>query len=159
MAPPAEVVIVDLDSKYVLSPLLNPSWRLTMMIHSSLSCRSPLANVISPRARREKAKQKLLAALGPTYPADRSIPMEFKVSYPKGAFRPLNKITWSTVERPNFLGERLREPGWWKFESVMSVFEKMLAHKVCVFFSCRRAGVNECALTRRSTRNQVLFKD
>lgn len=110
VAPPAEVVIVDLDS-------------------NSLSCRSPLANVISPRARREKAKQKLLAALGPTYPADRSIPMEFKVSYPKGAFRPLNKITWSTVERPNFLGERLREPGWWKFESVMSVFDKILAHK------------------------------
>lgn len=103
------------------------------MIHSSLSCRSPLANVILPRPRREKGKQKLLAALGPTYPADRSIPMEFKVSYPKGAFRPLNRITWSKAERLNFLGERLREPGWWNFESVMSVFDKMFAYKVCVF--------------------------
>ncbi|UOH84230.1 hypothetical protein LQV05_001024 [Cryptococcus neoformans] len=111
LAPPAEVVIVDIDS-------------------NSLSCRSPLANVISPRPRREKAKQKLFAALGPTYPADRSIPMEFKVSYPKGAFRPLNKITRSKAERPNFLGERLREHGWWKFESVMSVFDKMFAYKV-----------------------------
>lgn len=103
------------------------------MIRSLLSCRLPLANVISPRPRREKAKQKLFAALGPTYPADRSIPMEFKVSYPKGVFRPLNRITWSKAERPNFLGERLREPGWWNFESVMSVFDKMFAYKVCVF--------------------------
>lgn len=90
-------------------------------------------HVISPRPRREKAKQKLFAVLGPTYPADRSIPMEFKVSYPKGEFRPLNRITWSKAERPNFLGERLREPGWWNFESFMSVFDKMFAYKVCVF--------------------------
>ncbi|WVN89327.1 uncharacterized protein L203_104549 [Cryptococcus depauperatus CBS 7841] len=110
LAPPGEVAIVDLDS-------------------NSLSCRTPPVNVISPRHRREKVKQRLLAALGPSYPSDRSIPMEFKVSYPKGTFRPLNKMTWSKGDRPTFLGERLRSPGWWKFESVIEVFDKFLTDK------------------------------
>ncbi|ODN79529.1 hypothetical protein L202_03489 [Cryptococcus amylolentus CBS 6039] len=110
LAPPAQVVIVDIDT-------------------NSLSCRSPPPNVITPRPRREKAKHKLLAALGPSYPTDRSIPMEFKVSYPKGSFRPFNKMTWAKGERPAYLGERLRVPGWWKAESVVVVFDKIIADK------------------------------
>ncbi|WVQ75890.1 hypothetical protein IAR50_005524 [Cryptococcus sp. DSM 104548] len=126
LAPPAEVVIVDIDT-------------------NSLSCRSPPPNVISPRPRREKSKHKLLAALGPSYPTDRSVPMEFKVSYPKGSFRPFNKMTWAKGERPAYLGERLRVPGWWKAASVIVVFDKILADKhkkPSLIQRITRSGVN-----------------
>ncbi|WVQ79913.1 hypothetical protein IAT38_002014 [Cryptococcus sp. DSM 104549] len=109
LVPPAEVVVVDLDT-------------------NSLACKSPPPHVITPRPRREKAKQKLLSALGPSFPTDRSIPMEFKVSYPKGNFRNFNRFSYRG-ERPAFLGERLRAPGWWGFEAVVGVFDKILADK------------------------------
>ncbi|OCF45755.1 hypothetical protein I317_00243 [Kwoniella heveanensis CBS 569] len=109
LAPPAEVVIVDIDT-------------------NSLSCKSPPAGIITPRQRREKVKQKLLAALGHHYPSDRSIPMEFKVSYPKGNFRNFNRFTYKG-ERPHYLGERLKAPSWWRHEAVISVFDKILADK------------------------------
>ncbi|ODO08610.1 hypothetical protein L198_00341 [Cryptococcus wingfieldii CBS 7118] len=126
LVPPAQVVIVDIDT-------------------NSLSCRSPPPNVITPRPRREKSKHKLLAALGPSYPTDRSIPMEFKVSYPKGSFRPFNKMTWAKGEKPAYLGERLRVPGWWKAESVVVVFDKILADKhkkPSLIQRLTRSGVN-----------------
>ncbi|WVQ98203.1 hypothetical protein IAU59_005325 [Kwoniella sp. CBS 9459] len=109
LAPPAEVVIVDIDT-------------------NSLSCKSPPNGIITPRQRREKFKQKLLAALGHHYPSDRSIPMEFKVSYPKGNFRNFNRFTYKG-ERPHYLGERLKAPSWWRHEAVISVFDKILADK------------------------------
>ncbi|WWC59598.1 uncharacterized protein I303_102156 [Kwoniella dejecticola CBS 10117] len=92
LAPPPEVVIIDIDT-------------------NSLSCKSPPAGVITPRPKREKIKQKLLAALGHSYPMDRSIPMEFK------------------GERPHHLGERLKSPSWWRHEAIISVFDKILADK------------------------------
>nr|XP_031858204.1 uncharacterized protein CI109_006347 [Kwoniella shandongensis]KAA5525276.1 hypothetical protein CI109_006347 [Kwoniella shandongensis] len=109
LAPPSEVVIVDIDT-------------------NSLTCKSPPVGVITPRTRREKARQKLIAALGPDYPSDRSIPMEFKVSYPKGNFRNFNRLNYKG-ERPSYLGERVRAPVWWKHETVLSVFDKILADK------------------------------
>ncbi|WVF69649.1 hypothetical protein IAT40_004428 [Kwoniella sp. CBS 6097] len=109
LAPPGEVVVVDIDT-------------------NSLSCKSPPVGIITPRQRREKVKQKLLAALGPHYPSDRSIPMEFKVSYPKGNFRNFNRFTYKG-ERPHYLGDRLKAPSWWRHEAVISVFDKILADK------------------------------
>nr|XP_019008347.1 uncharacterized protein I206_06906 [Kwoniella pini CBS 10737]OCF47128.1 hypothetical protein I206_06906 [Kwoniella pini CBS 10737] len=109
LAPPPEVVIIDIDT-------------------NSLSCKSPPFGVITPRPKREKIKQKILAALGHSYPMDRSIPMEFKVSYPKGNFRNLNKFTYKG-DRPHYLGERLKPPSWWRHEAIISVFDKILADK------------------------------
>ena len=60
---------------------------------------------------------------------DMSIHMEFKVSYPKGCFRNLNRIT-SAGNRPPYLGERLRAPSWWRQSEVMAVFDKILLDKV-----------------------------
>ncbi|WWD00736.1 hypothetical protein V866_007671 [Kwoniella sp. B9012] len=95
---------------------------------SSLSCKSPPVGVITPRPKREKIKQKLLSALGHSYPMDRSIPMEFKVSYPKGNFRNFNRFTYKG-ERPHYLGDRLKAPSWWRHEAIISVFDKILADK------------------------------
>ncbi|OCF58670.1 hypothetical protein L486_03160 [Kwoniella mangroviensis CBS 10435] len=109
LVPPPEAVIVDIDT-------------------NSLSCKSPPFGVITPRPKREKIKQKLLSALGHSYPMDRSIPMEFKVSYPKGNFRNFNRFTYKG-ERPHYLGERLKAPSWWRHEAIISVFDKILADK------------------------------
>ncbi|WWD07517.1 hypothetical protein V865_005618 [Kwoniella europaea PYCC6329] len=95
---------------------------------SSLSCKSPPVGVITPRPKREKIKQKLLSALGHSYPMDRSIPIEFKVSYPKGNFRDFNRFTYKG-ERPHYLGDRLKAPSWWRHEAIISVFDKILADK------------------------------
>ncbi|WVQ69409.1 uncharacterized protein L199_007626 [Kwoniella botswanensis] len=95
---------------------------------SSLSCKSPPVGAITPRPKREKIKQKLLSTLGHSYPMDRSIPMEFKVSYPKGNFRNFNRFTCKG-ERPHYLGERLKAPSWWRHEAIISVFDKILADK------------------------------
>ncbi|WWC86769.1 uncharacterized protein L201_001648 [Kwoniella dendrophila CBS 6074] len=97
-------------------------------MNSSLSCKSPPTGVITPRPKRDKMKQKLYAVLGNSYPMDRSVPMEFKVSYPKGNFKNFNKFNHKG-ERPNYLGERLKAPGWWRHEAVVSVFDKILADK------------------------------
>ena len=60
---------------------------------------------------------------------DKSIPMEFKVSYPRGTFRNLNKFMHGP-DRPPFLGDRLRAPAWWEQVNVMTAFDKILLDKV-----------------------------
>ncbi|WRT64656.1 uncharacterized protein IL334_001590 [Kwoniella shivajii] len=72
--------------------------------------------------------ERVLAALGHSFPMDRSIPMEFKVSYPKGNFRNFNRFTYKG-ERPHYLGERLKAPSWWRHEVVISAFDKILTDK------------------------------
>ncbi|EIW71142.1 hypothetical protein TREMEDRAFT_27360, partial [Tremella mesenterica DSM 1558] len=107
VAPPAEVVVVDLDTK------------------------SPPANVVTPKHKRDKARTKIRNALGPSYPVEKSIPMEFKVSYPTSAFRNFNKIyNTRDQERPRYLGDRFKPPGWWKHAEVLSVFDKVMHDKV-----------------------------
>ncbi|ORY21289.1 AEX-3 domain-domain-containing protein [Naematelia encephala] len=106
---PSEVVIIDIDS-------------------NSLTCKSPPANVVTPKIKRDKAKARVMAAFGPGFPNDRSVPMEFKVSYPKGCFRNFNKMIHG-AERPTFLGERLAPPKWWRHAEVFSVFDKIMLDK------------------------------
>ena len=61
--------------------------------------------------------------------AEKSIPIEFKVSYPRGHFRNFNKFIHGS-QRPSFLGERLRAPAWWKQTEVISAFDKVMHDKV-----------------------------
>jgi hypothetical protein len=56
--------------------------------------------------------------------------MEFKVSYPKGTFRNFNKIHYNETQRPNYLGERVKAPHWWKQAEVIAAFDKVMVDRV-----------------------------
>ncbi|WVR04747.1 hypothetical protein IAU60_001758 [Kwoniella sp. DSM 27419] len=107
--PPSEAVLVDLDT-------------------NTLTCESLPGGVITPRNKREKVRNRLYAALGAQYPMDRTIPIEFKVSYPRGSFRNFHRVLYKG-QRPHYLGERLKPPPWWHHEAIMAVFDKMLAER------------------------------
>jgi len=131
---PSDVLVVDIDSKYACESCWDHS------DGDELPClRISASRRRGPRARREKSKYKFLSALGPNFRAslihnpadtrtalDRSIPMEFKVSYPKGCFRNLIRFIHSP-ERPTHLGERIRAPIWW---NIISVCDKIIFDKV-----------------------------
>lgn len=127
LTPPPEVVIVDLDA-------------------NSVSCKAFPPGVVTPREKRMKARAKLLAAFGPAYPSEKSVPFEYRVSFPKGAFRNINRVSHGPV-RPRYLAERLLPPDWWNRDAVISVFDKIMADKVSSL-------TRECQLTRRSTRSR-----
>lgn len=57
------------------------------------------------------------------------MPVEFKISYPRGAFRNINRMVYGN-ERPAFLGERLKPPQWWKQTEIISAFDKVMLDKV-----------------------------
>lgn len=116
LTPPPEVVIVDLDT-------------------NTVSCKAFPAGVVTPREKRMKARAKLLASFGPSYPSEKSVPFEYRVSFPKGAFRNINRVNHGPI-RPRYLGERLHPPDWWNQNAVISVFDKIMADKVS-FLSCR----------------------
>lgn len=110
LTPPPEVVIVDLDT-------------------NTVSCKAFPSGVVTPREKRMKARAKLLASFGPSYPSEKSVPFEYRVSFPKGAFRNINRVNHGPV-RPRYLGERLLPPDWWNQSAVISVFDKIMADKV-----------------------------
>lgn len=121
---PSEVVIVDIDT-------------------NTITCTTPPAKVLSTRAQREKVKQRIFAAFGADFRGccpcssdeslisalDRSIPMEFKATYPRGTFRNINKVIHNV--RPAFLGERLRAPNWYKHLEIVKAFDRVMLEKVC----------------------------
>ena len=55
--------------------------------------------------------------------------MEFKISYPKGAFRNFNRFVHGH-HRPTYLGERLKPPSWWKQTEIITAFDKVMHDKV-----------------------------
>jgi hypothetical protein len=55
--------------------------------------------------------------------------MEYRVSFPKGSFRNVNRVLHGPV-RPRYLGERLHIPSWWNQTAVIAVFDKIMADKV-----------------------------
>ncbi|KLT44188.1 hypothetical protein CC85DRAFT_257235, partial [Cutaneotrichosporon oleaginosum] len=109
ITPPNEVVVVDLDQ-------------------NTLTCKSPPAG-ISTSHKRDKQRHKLAAAMGHGFPAERSVPLEYRVSFPKGAFRNINRIHHGPT-RPRYLGERLTSPAWWNQSTVIAVLDKILADRV-----------------------------
>lgn len=128
ITPPNEVVVVDLDQ-------------------NTLTCKSLPAGV-TPRHKRDKARHKLLAALGSSFresslsakltiASERSVPLEYRVSFPKGAFRNINRVHHGPT-RPRYLGERLVPPTWWHHNAVVAVFDKILADKVSFLLSSYR---------------------
>ena len=105
---------------------------------STLSCANPPISFLNSRARRDKARQRLATAFGPGLPADRSVPTEFKICFPNGAFANLNNMHVSGV-RPAFLrGERIRAPAWWQHAEVMAPFDKVMLGKVGTRSMCAR---------------------
>lgn len=119
VAPPAEVVIVDLDM-------------------NTLTCKS-FPPGVTPRHKGEKTRHKLSAALGDdfrefvdiflTTASERSVPLEYRVSFPKGSFRNFNRVLHGPT-RPRYLGERLVAPTWWNQGAIIAVFDKIMADKV-----------------------------
>ena len=84
--------------------------------------------MVTPRHKREKARSKLLTALGQNFPTERSVPTEYRVSFPKGSFRNIHRINHG-MTRPRYLSERLVTPGWWNQSAVIAVFDKIMADK------------------------------
>jgi len=80
---------------------------------------------------------------------DRSIPSEFKVSYPKGSFRNFNRFVHETA-RPSYLGEGMRVPSWWKHTDVITVFDKIMLDKVTLAF----CSLNVWSRADRSTQHK-----
>lgn len=64
-----------------------------------------------------------------TKASERSVPLEYRVSFPKGAFRNINRVHHGP-NRPRYLGERLLAPGWWHHNQIVAVFDKILADQV-----------------------------
>jgi len=119
---PSEVLIVDVDT-------------------NTATCTSPPPKVLSTRSQREKTKQRIFAACPNirerrsscsrtrlTKAMDKSIPIEFKATYPKGTFRNINKVNHSV--RPIFLGERLKTPSWYKHVDLVKTFDRIMLEKV-----------------------------
>lgn len=57
------------------------------------------------------------------------MPLEYRVSFPKGAFRNINRVRHGPV-RPRYLADRLYPPPWWNQGTIIAVFDKVMADKV-----------------------------
>ncbi|GMK57249.1 hypothetical protein CspeluHIS016_0400830 [Cutaneotrichosporon spelunceum] len=138
VSPPNEVVIVDLDQNTLICKSRPPS--------------------LSTGHKREKQRQRLVAAMGSAFPSERSVPLEFRVSFPKGAFRNINRIHHGPI-RPRYLGERLEPPAWWNQSSVVAVFDKILAdrHKKPTLFQ-RLTKTGNARVQEQLTVNEQMAK-
>ncbi|TXT13185.1 hypothetical protein VHUM_01586 [Vanrija humicola] len=106
VTPPPEVVVVDLDT-------------------NSLTVKTLPTAAVPSRQKREKARQRVMAALGHTYPSEHSVPIDYRATFPKGVFRNINNVTHGLI-RPRYLGERLNPPEWWNQSAVVAVFDRIL---------------------------------
>lgn len=60
---------------------------------------------------------------------DRSVPMDFKVSFPQGCFRNISRFIFKEM-RPSFVDRQLHAPSWWKSKEVIAVFDKVMTDRV-----------------------------
>jgi hypothetical protein len=60
---------------------------------------------------------------------DRSVPIDYKVSFPSGRFRCINRVWYDNRDRPTHLGERLKAPAWWHQPEALAVFDKIMLDK------------------------------
>ncbi|KAL1406980.1 hypothetical protein Q8F55_006393 [Vanrija albida] len=139
VTPPPEVVVVDLDT-------------------NSLTVKSLPAAALPSRQKREKARHRLMSALGHTYPSEHSVAIDYRATFPKGIFRNINNVTHGPV-RPRYLGERLDPPEWWNQSAVVAVFDRILAdkHKKPTFFE-RLTKSGNARVQEQLTANERLAK-
>jgi hypothetical protein len=128
---PADVCVIDL---FVISFL---PIRLTLNDFSRdinyLNCQAPPPGAVSVKQRREKYRQRLIAAFDSIhYHPDHSVPSEFKEGFPAGRFRPICKIQAKRGAGSAAVADQIKPPDWWHSTKIIQAFDAVLADKVSI---------------------------